>query len=377
MADPKPINPKVQAALDDLQRAYKANPRKAPQPEPDRKPALPTAISKPSAPAKSLTINHGPQLLGDLPLFKQIAAAAHITPSAAELIEIGTAIQQHPATIDNAAYMHVVLCHIGMPRSRQKGRVFERRYDRPNFRYALRIEAGSLWNGKEFQEHPLPFGTKPRLVLLDLLTTAIRTKSRFVDAGHSQRDYMMRIGIDPQGSEYRSFKTQTSALAATRMKLGMTYPTGRILDIDTKPIKTFEAWLAPPSGTQQTLWPGVFELSPDFYDGLAGALVPVDERAAFALDGALEMDIYFWLAQRLCRITDPKGQFITWHAIKEQFAPEYKHLRSFKQEFLKALKQVLLVYRDARVDPEKDPSGIWLNPSKPPIPKTSVPVLPR
>ena len=84
------------------------------------------------------------------------------------------------------------------------------------------------------------------------------------------------------------------------------------------------------------------------------------------------MDIYFWLSQRLCRINDLKGQFITWHSMKEQFAPEYKYLRSFKQEFLKALKQVLLVYQSARVDWKKDPNGLWLYTSKPPIPKMLV-----
>jgi hypothetical protein len=60
VTDPKPIDPKLQAALDNLQRAYEANPRKAPQPELNKKPALPTAISKSSAAAKSLTIDHRP-----------------------------------------------------------------------------------------------------------------------------------------------------------------------------------------------------------------------------------------------------------------------------------------------------------------------------
>ena len=210
--------------------------------------------------------------IGELPLFKEIAKDLNITPSELELIDIGTSIQQQPATIENAAYMHVVLCHLGMPRSPQQQRVFERHYERPNFRYALRVEAGTLWDGRHFAEHPLPAGTKPRLVLLNLLTTAIREKTRFVDAGHSQREYMIRVGMDPQGSEYRSFKKQTLALAACRMQMGMTYPDGRIVHVDAKPIHKFEAWLVPASSNQQTLWPGVFELSSEFYDGLVGTL---------------------------------------------------------------------------------------------------------
>jgi hypothetical protein len=297
-----------------------------------------------------------------------------ITRNKARLVEAETSIRQDPGTAENAAYMHVLLCHLGMPRSSTKERSFERRYERPHFRGALRMEAGRLWNGREFAEHPLPYGTKPRLVLMNVLTTAIRTQSPVVEVGHSMREYMKRLDIDPHGAEYRRFTKQIYALAACRMQMGMTYPDGRVLHVDAKPIQKFEAWLAPNSSTQQTLWPGAIELSPEFYNGLAGALVPIDERAAFALDGSLEMDIYFWLAQRLCRITDRGGQFITWQALKDQFAPEdYATVRKFKQNFLSALQQVMRVYPEAKIDINTEPPGLRLHRSKPPISKTQIP----
>jgi hypothetical protein len=321
---------------------------------------------------------HGLVRAGELPLLNKLSKEfAPPTRAQLELIETGQRIREEPGTIDNATYMHVVLCHLGMPRSPKKERVFERQYERPTFRYALRIEAGVLWNGREFAEHPLPSGTKPRLVLLNLLTAAIRTKSRFIDAGHSQREFMFRVGIDPQGSEYKAFKKQMHALAACRMQLGMTYPNGRLIHVNAQPVEKFETWLAPPSSTQQTLWPGQFTLSQQFYDGLADCLIPVDERAAYKLDGALEMDIYFWLSQRLCRVDD-RGQFITWYALKDQFAPEYQRTRKFKEKFIASLKQVLAVYPAAwgKVDWEKNVKALWLRYAPPPIPKTIVPKLP-
>jgi len=297
-------------------------------------------------------------------------AKAHgLTPATEKLLTASEVISLNPATKDDAAFMHVVLCHLGMPRSKTPERVYERVYERNNFRCALRLEAGHLWNGKVFEEHPLPYGMKPRLALMHLVTSAIRNNSQTVEVADSARQYMQLLGFDPQGSEYRSFKKQMQALAATKMQLGMTYPNGKISHINAQPIKQFDAWIAPDASIQPSLWPGTITLSADFFDGLKGSLVPIDERAVSALDGALELDIYFWLAQRLCRIPDAKGQFITWKALKEQFAPEYKHLRSFKQEFLRALRQVHRVYPSAKMDYVREEHGLWLYASHPPVPR--------
>ena len=162
------------------------------------------------------------------------------------------------------------------------------------------------------------------------------------------------------------------------MQLGMTYANGRVLNIDAKPIQKFDAWLVPDGSTQQALWPGVMELSEPFFNGLEGALVPLDARAAFSLDGALEMDIYFWLTQRLCRVRLKEGELISWAALKEQFGQEYALLKNFKREFISALKQVLQVYPSARVDWDQNgDDGLRVYPSKPPIPKSRVTVPAR
>jgi hypothetical protein len=298
------------------------------------------------------------------------ARAHSLTPATKKLLNAAESIQLDPGTREDAAFMHVVLCHLGMPRSKTPERVFERIYERSNFRCALRMEAGSLWNGKTFEEHPLPYGVKPRIAFMHLVTTAIKTGSPEVEVADSVRQYMLRLGFDPQGSEYRSFRKQMLALAATRMQLGMTYPNGDVLHVNAQPIHKFQAWISPDASNQPALWPGIITLSQDFYQGLRGSLVPIDERAAAALDGALELDIYFWLAQRLCRIHDGKGQFITWHALKDQFAPKYKHLFSFKQQFLIALRQVHRVYPDAHIDYTSAERGIWLFASRSPIPKS-------
>ena len=82
---------------------------------------------------------------------------------------------------------------------------------------------------------------------------------------------------------------------------------GKVVTVDAKPIKRFEAWLQHDS-SQKTLWPGVLELSPEFFETLTHHAVPLDYRAIAALKhSALALDVYTWLAHRLCRINKPRA----------------------------------------------------------------------
>jgi hypothetical protein len=52
----------------------------------------------------------------------------------------------------------------------------------------MRLEAGAVNIGRNrWVEYPLPYGTKPRLVLYHLCYEAIRTQSPVVDVGGSIR----------------------------------------------------------------------------------------------------------------------------------------------------------------------------------------------
>jgi hypothetical protein len=133
------------------------------------------------------------------------------------------------------------------------------------------------------------------------------------------------------------FRKQMEALAACRLTLGM-HAEGKVVTVDAKPIKRFEAWLQP-DGDQRTLWPGVLELSPDFYETLRNHAVPLDYRALSALKhSALALDIYTWLAHRLCRVREAGGVRLTWDNLRDQFGQEYGNIKDFKREFLSVLR---------------------------------------
>lgn len=288
-----------------------------------------------------------------------------ITPQTRRTIEAAAEIMQEPP--DRADYLHAVLCQVGMPRSKTD----KREFIRENGFVSMKLEAGSLYNGRRFVNQPLPYGSRPRLVMVHVSGEAIRTQRREIEIGDSIRDFMSRLGIQdsggPRGS-YTMFKQQMMALAACRLTLGMRTD-GRAVTINTNPITRFEAWLQPEGG-QRALWPGELQLSQEFFETLSSHAVPLDPRALGSLkDSALALDIYTWLAHRLCRVKGPSAK-ISWRNLRDQFGQEYADPKDFKKAYRQALRRVLTVYPDARV--EEEPGGLVLKPSRPPLAKTQV-----
>lgn len=262
---------------------------------------------------------------------------------------------------DRTDFLHTVMCQVGMPRRMTETRTFERQCGN----VSVLLEAGKLWNGKEWVQQPLPYGTTPRLVMVHLSSEAIRTQSRKVEIGDSTKQFLMALGMQPSGGErggYTVFRKQMEALAACRLTIGMKAD-GKVVTVDAKPIRRFEAWLQH-DGSQQTLWPGTLELSQEFYETLTKHAVPLDYRALSALKhSALALDIYTWLAHRLCRIDKSEGVKLSWENLRDQFGQEYHSAKNFKHEFRDVLKQVCTVYPDARID--STPGGLILRSSPP------------
>jgi hypothetical protein len=266
---------------------------------------------------------------------------------------------------DDPRFLHALLCHVGLPRSA----VAERTFVRTAGKASLLIEAGQRWTGTRFEAQPLPYGTRPRLALVHICSEAVRTKRREIDIGRSTREFLERLHIRPGGTDMRLFRRQMMALAACRMTFGFGGP-DRPGTGDLKPIKQFDAWLVDEAG-QQVAWPGELVLDADFLATLLEHAVPLDPAAIVSLmNSALALDLYFWLAHRLCRVRTDQGTHLSWENLRLQFGHEYKDAKDFRKRFLGALRKVLATYRAARVDQVR--GGLRLLPSPSPIAKTSV-----
>jgi Plasmid encoded RepA protein len=277
---------------------------------------------------------------------------------------------------EEITYQHSVLCQTCLPYRNPGDAV--RRWERRQGHVHLLVNAGEALNPEEdrYIELGLPFGAKPRLVLMHLNAQAIKTQSPVIEVEDSLTAFAKNIlGYTPNGHKIRTVKDQLSRLSAALIRLGITKG-DRAFQIDTKIVTAFDLWF-PKDERQRVLWPSTVRLSEEYFQSLAQHAVPLDERAIAALShSAMALDIYAWLSQRLHRIEFGKSQFVPWKSLKDQFGFNHKRMNNFRAVFLKALGQVHSQYRGARIG--IDDRGMTLHHSPPPIQRriATVPSLP-
>ncbi|MGP9797031.1 replication protein RepA [Halomonas sp. 86] len=284
----------------------------------------------------------------------------------ASLVAFAKDIRSGLPDVDDIAFMHTVLCQLGLPRS--KTDAF--RHSRVCDSVAIQVDAGSLWDGEKFVDQPLPYGAFPRLILAQLNSEALRQKSPCVNVGPSASAFLRTLGITPTGGvngSYTMFKKQVQSLAACRLTLGYSVK-DRAYTLKGDIIEGFEAWTTKTTGSRE-MWPETVIFSDRYYENLSEHAVPVDMRALHALKGsALSLDLYMMLTERLHRLKGSHS-ILRWHQLHAQFGTEYTGeagIRNFKRAFLKALSRVLAVYPKADVTVVK--TGVKLKRSPPPVP---------
>ncbi len=285
-----------------------------------------------------------------------------LTKHRQKLLDRSAAIRTTPPERIN--FLHAVQCQCGIPYKNPGDEV--REWDRRQGNASLRIEAGSAIDPStgDFKRLGLPYGEKPRLVLIYLATEAVRTGTPVIDVEDSMTAFAKSLGIDTNGKQLRSFKEQLARLAAATVRIGVVEE-GRAVQVNTQFVSAFDLWF-PEQPDQRVLWPSSVRLSDEYYQSLGQHAVPLDDRAVAALSSSsMALDIYVWLAQRLHRIPDEKPQFLAWDLMFKQFGQGFARLRDFRRRFLETLHQVNTVYPAARIS--ADERGLTLSNSPPPI----------
>lgn len=291
-------------------------------------------------------------------------ASISSTARARRLLTAASEIVADPPLGKNIVYLHSTMCQLGLPRSEVEGFVFERRCGNK----ALRVTAGSLFDGECFVPQPVPYGSFPRLILSWINAVGMRLNSPEVPFGPSGRELLRKLGKDTSGGKkgaYTMLKRQMQAIVASRVVLGFS-ASENATTRGSSLFEQIEAWQV--IGDQPLDWPQTMTLSESYFKELAEHAVPLDWRALKALKGsALAMDVYTMLAERLHRIQGRSQVY--WSNFYEQFGQEYqgRHpLEDFKRAFRLALRDALTVYPQARV--KNVTGGLILLPSPPPVP---------
>jgi Plasmid encoded RepA protein len=262
-------------------------------------------------------------------------------------------------------FQHSVFCQTGLP-YRDPGPDI-RLWQRSQGAAHLEVEAGRAFHPDKgnFVDVGLPFGPKPRLILVHLNAEALRGGSPVVEVEDSLSAFVHRIGLCRDGRSIRAVKDQLTRLATAEIRLALAIPGTPARQVQAHIVRGFDLWL-PKDARQRVLWPSSVTLSAEYFDSLQRHAVPLDERAIAALShSAMGLDCYCWLAQRLHRVEPGRPAFIPWTALKGQFGWHYAAMFKFRQVFRQTLDLVLSQYRGARL--ELDGRGMTLHHSPPPV----------
>ena len=303
----------------------------------------------------------GMQRIGDL--FPAIIKPEHKPLSRINERLISMPLQDEEA--QSILYQHSVLCQTCMP-YRDPGEAV-RLWQRKNGMVRLELQAGRLLDPttEDFVDVGLPFGPKPRLVLYHLNAEALRTQSPNIELEDSLTAFVKRtLGLDVGGRTIKTVKEQLNRLAAADFRLGASKD-GRSVTIKGTVIEGLELW-TPQDARQRVLWPTQVQFSMRYFESLMQHAVPLNENAVARLShSAMALDVYTWLAQRLHRVDPSKPAFVPWVSLKEQFGHGYHRMDNFKRVFRTTLRQVAIVYREAKYS--LDGKGMRLLHSRPPV----------
>lgn len=262
---------------------------------------------------------------------------------------------------EDISYLHAGLCLLTLPRARPANEF--RPWDRVNGRLGLSIVPGYLPTEKGSVEVGVPYGARARLILLYLMTNAVRSRSRVVPLGPSMSSWLRALGLAVTGGErgtIRAVREQALRLSRCMITLRFSDEDGSVAIKDRRIMEGLTLWAT----DEGQSFPTEVELDRTFFEHLCEHAVPLDERAIGYLKGsALGLDLYAWLTHRLPRLRAPLR--LNWHQLQCQFGVEDGSPRKLGQLIRHMLHDVLAVYPEARVDIV--PGGVILHPANPSI----------
>jgi hypothetical protein len=270
------------------------------------------------------------------------------------LIDGVTAHTDDPQAAREILYQHTVLCQTCLP-FRDPGDE-ARTWERLNGTVHLKVLAGEAMHPEQARLVPvgLPFGPKARMILMHINQQAIQQKTPEIEIQNTLSKFVRKtLELASHGRNMRTVKDQLARLSAASIRLGIVRD-GHAVTVNSQIVTAFDIWF-PKDDRQRVLWPSTVRLSLDYWESLKEHAVPLDEDHIARLShSALALDIYAWLANRLHRIPANRPVTISWAALHGQFGQGYNRIDHFRAAFRVALREVLTLYKAARIDHHDD-----------------------
>jgi hypothetical protein len=228
---------------------------------------------------------------------------------------------------------------------------------RRNGNFALVLQPG--FDEESMKSVGLPYGSIPRLLMLWIVTEAVKNKnkdnSRRIKLGDTLNDFLLAVGLNPRtggGKRGDAKRLKEQMLRLFQCRFSFKYSEGN----EEKGSKSFvnmeltrEAhfWWDFTSPDQTSLFESEIVLGEVFFEAITAHAVPVDFRALKALkQSSFALDLYTWANYRVFRLQDDgqKEVRIPMQSLKEQFGTEYTRADNFKAALIDALAKVQQVF---------------------------------
>ena len=282
-------------------------------------------------------------------------AAPLLTRAEAKLLDASVIIYGESATKKDAAFIARELIQASLPH-RNPGAVPI--WTRTNGNLTLAIQPGAdIATGKSYG---YPYGTIPRLLLFWMTTEALRNKNtenpRRLDLGHSLKDFMLELGLNPDNGSRGAKRSDAHRLNDQMNRFfNSVISFQRQGEAGEKTVTTrrnmliaedIVFWWNTKNGALASLGGSYIELGQRFYEAITAAAVPVDVRALRALKGsALDLDLYSWLTYEAFRASRTgKSRFETWDQLQSHIGGNYGRIDNFRAKAKAAIRKIKVVY---------------------------------
>jgi hypothetical protein len=177
---------------------------------------------------------------------------------------------------DELQFLHAVLASCALPYRQPPGDAVD--FVRTNGRATLILQPGYLLDPltRKPVRQGLPYGAKPRLLMLHLCSEAVRRQTNQIEVAGSMTAFMRELGLSATGGAQGSigrFKDQLNRLAATRMQLLFDAGDFAAIRNPAPVIAAMDVWF-PTDPRQRMLWPTAITLSVEFFKSLQDHALP-------------------------------------------------------------------------------------------------------
>ena len=235
----------------------------------------------------------------------------------------------------------------------------------------------------------LPYGKYPRLIMAYIITRAVENAGKLkagkidleqavrIPLGHSMNHFLQAIGVTGRGTggatgNLANIREQLLRLADARVTVKEDDGV-RARGKHTQIMDEWDLWFDARDPNQGSFIESYIKLTPQFFQHIVEAPIPIDLAVLRQLTKPRSMDIYIWLTVKQFWLSknNRDSYLFTWDMMAQSFATKpltsSQNLADFRRELKAAIQDVILVWPDAGI--EVSTGGVTVSKTAPSVEK--------